>query len=67
MPETKTKVNPIQLQKYLKGVHYPARQRDIVEAARRNRADQNILDTLDQLPDRQYKNPAEVSKEIGRI
>ncbi|RPJ60143.1 MAG: DUF2795 domain-containing protein [Acidobacteria bacterium] len=67
MPETKTKVNPIQLQKYLKGINYPARLKDIVEAARGNKADQKILDTLDQLPDREYKNPAEISKEIGRI
>ncbi len=67
MPESKTKVNPIQLQKYLKGISYPARQSDIVEAARRNKADQNILETLDQLPDREYKNPAEISKEIGKM
>jgi len=67
MAEGKTKVNPIQLQKYLKGVNYPARQKDIIEAARRNKADENILETLDQLPDREYKNPAEISKEIGKI
>jgi hypothetical protein len=67
MPETKTKVNPIELQKYLKGVSYPANQRDIVEAARRNKADRSILDTLNQLPRRQYKNPPEINKEIGKI
>lgn len=66
MPESKTKVNPIQLQKYLKGINYPARLKDIVEAARHNNADQNIIETLDQLPDREYKNPAEISKEIGK-
>ncbi len=67
MPETRTKVNPIQLQKFLKGVNYPANQRDIVEAARRNKADQNVLDTLSQLPEREYRNPAEISKEIGKM
>ena len=67
MPESKTKVNPIQLQKYLKGISYPARQKDIIETARRNKADENIIDTLDQLPDREYKNPAEISKEIGKM
>lgn len=67
MPESKTKVNPIQLQKYLKGINYPARLKDIVEAARTNKADQNILQTLEQMPEREYKNPAEISKEIGKL
>jgi len=66
MPESKTKINPIQLQKFLKGVNYPARHKDIIEAARRNKADENVLEALEQLPDQEYKNPAEISKEIGK-
>ncbi|RPI25549.1 MAG: DUF2795 domain-containing protein [Acidobacteria bacterium] len=66
MPKPTTKVNPIQLQKYLKGINYPATQKDILDTARKNKADDNILDTLGQLPDREYKNPAEISKEIGK-
>ncbi len=67
MPKTKTKVNPIQLQKYLKGIEYPADRETILESARGNGADQDIISTLEQLPDREYKNPAEISKEVGKI
>lgn len=67
MPKTKTKVNPIQLQKYLKGIDYPADRERILEAARGNGADEDIISTLEQIADRDYKNPAEISKEIGRM
>ncbi|HXK61983.1 MAG TPA: DUF2795 domain-containing protein [Acidobacteriota bacterium] len=63
----KTKVNPIQLQKYLKGIDYPVRQQQIIQTARQNKADANIIETLEQLPDREYANPAEISKEIGKM
>jgi hypothetical protein len=67
MAKTNTKVNPIQLQKYLKGVDYPADRESILDAARENGADDNVISTLEQLPNREFKNPAEISKEIGKM
>ncbi len=63
----KTKINPIQLQKYLKGIQYPADRETIIRTARGHGADQDMLSTIEQLPDKEYKNPAEISKEIGKI
>ena len=60
------KINPIQLQKHLKGVEYPASRQDLVSVAERNGADENVRAALEALPDEQYKNPAEVSGAIGR-
>jgi hypothetical protein len=61
------KVNPIQLQKHLKGVNYPAKKQELVKTAEKNGADENIRSTLDQLPDRDYENPAAVNKAIGEL
>ena len=60
-------VNPIQLEKYLKGVDYPASKNDLIKQAQQNGADQRVLETLKQLPDRSYEGPAGISKAIGNI
>lgn len=58
-------VNPIQVQKFLSGVDYPAGRDELVEHARGQGADENVVETLQRLPDRQYDGPNAVSKEIG--
>jgi hypothetical protein len=60
-------VNPIQLEKYLKGVDYPANKNDLIKRAEQNGADQQVLDTLKQLPDRTFEGPSGVSKAIGAM
>lgn len=59
------RINPIQLQKHLKGVDYPASRQDLLAAADRNGADHGARAALDALPDRQYHTPAEVNKALG--
>ena len=61
------KVNPIQLQKYLKGMNYPARKADLIKRAEQNGADEQIRSTLEQLPDQEFNSAADVSKAIGAI
>ncbi|HJT58373.1 MAG TPA: DUF2795 domain-containing protein [Ktedonobacteraceae bacterium] len=58
-------VNPIQLEKYLKGVNYPASKNDLIKQAQQNGADQNVLDTLKKLPDRNFDGPTGISKASG--
>jgi len=41
------KVNPIQLQKYLKGVDYPVGKKQLIEHAKRSGADENVYSTLE--------------------
>ncbi|MDX2240071.1 MAG: DUF2795 domain-containing protein [Leptolyngbyaceae cyanobacterium bins.302] len=62
-----TKVNPIQMQKFLKGMDYPAGKKELIEHAKRSGADDNVCSTLEQLPDDQFETPAEVSKAVGKI
>ncbi len=60
-------VNPIQVQKFLSGVNYPASKQDLMKTAKSQGADQNVMDTLKKLPDRKYDAPTDVTKEIGKL
>jgi uncharacterized protein DUF2795 len=61
------KANPIQVQKFLSGMDYPAGKDEIVDHAKKQGADDNIMQTLEQLPDESFETPADVSKAIGQI
>jgi hypothetical protein len=61
------KVNPIQLQKHLKGMDYPASKEDLLNHAKKQGADENALSVLEQLPDEEYETPADVSKAVGEV
>ena len=61
------KVNPIQLQKHLKGLDYPASKDEIVRTAQEQGADENVRQTLDRLPDREFQTPAEISEAVGEM
>lgn len=54
--------NPIQIQKFLKGVDYPASREQLIENAKRLGADDNICASLEQLPDEDFQTPADVSE-----
>ena len=60
-------VNPIQVQKYLKGVDYPASKKTLLEKAKSMGADENICASLEQLPDEDFQTPADVSQAFGAL
>jgi predicted outer membrane protein len=60
-------VNPIQIQKYLKGVDYPASKQALLEKAKSMGADENVCQSLEQLPDEDFQTPADVSQAFGRL
>lgn len=57
--------NPIQVQKFLSGIEYPASKDDIVTTAEKEGADSDVLDALKQLPDQEYDSPTAVSKAVS--
>lgn len=59
------KVNPIQIQKFLSGVDYPADKADLLQAAEENGADDAVLSMLQCLPEQSYDGPTAVSEEIS--
>lgn len=59
--------NPVQVQKFLDNVDYPASKEDLISTARNEGADDNVIQTLQQIPDDQFQTPADVSEAIGKI
>jgi hypothetical protein len=57
--------NPEDIRKALGGANYPATRDKLVESARNNGANQDIVDLVNHLPDKKYDRPAAVSKQIS--
>ncbi|MFJ4045447.1 DUF2795 domain-containing protein [Microbacterium sp. NPDC089987] len=60
------KPNPIQIQKFLGGIDYPASKDDIIASARESGADDAVLDALNGIEDREYDGPTGVSEAVAR-
>lgn len=60
-------VNPVEVQQYLRGVDYPMSKQDITHIAEQRGAPRQIIDTIQQMADREYTTPADVNKELGRF
>ncbi len=57
-------VSPIDIQKALSGMDYPARKQDIVSHAERQGGDKEVLDALRKIEDREYEGPSGVSSAV---
>jgi hypothetical protein len=57
-------VSPIDVQKALSGMDYPASRQQIVEHAERNGGDREVLDALKGIEDREYEGPSGVSSAV---
>lgn len=60
-------VNPVQVEKFLRGVNYPISKQDLIKHAQQQGADQSVRSTLEKLPDKKYNSPVDVSEAIGKI
>ncbi len=71
MAESKQKqagyVNPIQVQKYLKGVDYPCNKQGLIDRAKQEGADEKVIQTLQAMPMDQFNSPNDVAQAIGKI
>ena len=56
----------IEVQKALGGISYPASKDELVEHAKGKNASKEIIAVLQDIPDRQYDGPNEVSKAVAR-
>ena len=60
-------VSPAIVVKYLAGMHYPAEKRNMIDNAENKDAPDDVLSLINKLPDKTYKSPIDVTKEIGKI
>jgi hypothetical protein len=56
----------IKVQKFLGGMSYPASKEQLIEHARSKNADKDVLDALQNLPDREYDGPNAVSQAVAK-
>lgn len=62
------KANPISVQKYLKGVDYPATTEELIQYAEEQGADEEVLSMLEQLPeDEEFESPTDLSEALGEL
>jgi Protein of unknown function (DUF2795) len=57
----------IKVQKFLAGMDYPASKQQLIEHARSKNADKDVLEMLENLPDREYDGPNAVSKAVAQV
>ncbi len=60
------RISPVQMQKHLKGVNYPASKGDLVARAQQNNASSEIVDKIRQLPADSFNGPKDVMRALGR-
>jgi hypothetical protein len=56
--------SPIDIQKALSGMDYPASKEQIVAHAEKNGGDKEVLDALKGIEDREYEGPSGVSSAV---
>jgi hypothetical protein len=57
-------VSPIDIQKSLSGMDYPARKDDIVRHAEQQGGDKEVIEALKGIEDREYEGPSGVSSAV---
>ncbi len=60
------KMTPVRLQAFLSGVDYPADKKTLVETARKQGADQDVVQTLQNLPRDQFNSANDVSEAFAK-
>jgi hypothetical protein len=56
--------SPIDIQKALSGIDYPASKDQIVQHAEKNGGDQEVVEALRKIDDREYEGPSGVSAAV---
>lgn len=54
------------VQKYLRHVDYPATKNDLLDVAEKEGADDAVMHTLEDLPNKKFEDPSDVNQAIGR-
>ncbi len=61
------RVSPAQVEKFIKGIKFPASKQQLIEQAEGNNANDDVLNILENVPDKQFNSPVDISKAIGKM
>lgn len=59
--------NPADIEKAIDGIAYPTTREKLVEKAKHNHANTDIVDIIARLPDRNYDSADAVARHIARV
>jgi len=62
-----SQATPVEVERYLKGINYPAPKNELVKHAQKQGAEKEVLETINHLPNRTFQSPIEVNQAIGAI
>ncbi len=57
--------SPSNVTHHLKGIDFPANKADLVQHAKKNGAESDVLDEIEAMPERDYENMADVMQAYG--
>lgn len=63
----KVRVSPSEVQNFLAGLEYPAMKDEIIDYARDQGASEDVVMTLERMPDQEYESATAISEEIGKL
>ena len=58
--------SPSNIMHHLKGVDFPASKHDLLKLAKRNKAEKEVIEVIETMPDEKYGSVAEIMKGIGQ-
>lgn len=61
------KASPAAIERYLKGIHYPAKKNDLIKQAQNNGAPDDVMNVLNRFEDKEYGSTVDVAKEVGNV
>jgi Protein of unknown function (DUF2795) len=63
--EARMDVDPIEVQKHLSGIDYPAGKDEVIATAESNGAPQEIIEALQQMDETEFDGPDDVQAALG--
>jgi hypothetical protein len=59
--------SPANVAQYFSGIDFPCEKEDLIEHAEQNGAPDEVLEVLNDMPEEEYSNMAEVMKSYGKV
>lgn len=66
MAQTTSTRSAAHIAETLKGIDFPTQKKNVVEHARKNKAEKEVLEVLGNLPEQEYNTMADVMKGVGQ-
>lgn len=61
-----TDTTPVEVQKFLNNLDYPATKDELIEHAESRDAKEEVINALQRLPDKEYRTPVDVTKAMRK-